>query len=160
MDKNKKNKAFYFSLLAMFFILGWFLNSVSLNIHEEKPFFGDEERLSPYDRIKENHLQLFPDKLVINFQNIQLAHYTDTNSMDPLLDEHAIGLEIIPIAEDDIHVGDVVAYQLGNDMIAHRVISIDEDALGWYAMLKGDNSERLEKVRFEQVRYVLVGVLY
>lgn len=160
MNKNTKNKAFYFSLLATFFILGWFLNSISLNIHEEKPFLGDEERLSPYDRIKESHLQLFSDRLIINFQNIQLAHYTNTNSMDPLLDEHAIGLEIMPNLEEDIHVGDIVAYQLGNDLIVHRVISIDKDTLGWCAMLKGDNSKEVEKVRFEQIKYILIGVLY
>lgn len=160
MDKNKKNKTFYFSLLVMFFIFGWFLNSISLNIHEEKPFLGDEEKLSPYDRIKESHLQLFSDKLIINFQKIQLAYYTNTNSMDPLLDEHTIGLEITPSSEEDIHVGDIVAYQSDNDLIVHRVISIDKDNLGWYVIVKGDNSKELEKVRFEQIKYILIGVLY
>jgi len=160
MAKNKKNKALFISLLAMFFILGWFLNSLSLNIHEEKPFFGDEERFSPYNRIEEKHLQLFSDKLIINFPKIELASYTNTNSMDPLIDEHSTGLEIIPDLEEDIHVGDVVAYQSGSDLIAHRVISIREDELGWYAMLKGDNSKSFEKVRFKQIKYVLIGVLY
>lgn len=164
MNKNKKNKTFYISLLVTFFILGWFLDSVSetLNIHQEKPFFGSEERFSPYDRIQENHLQLFSDKLIINFPEIQLAHYTNTDSMDPLIDEYAIGLEIMPKSEGDVHVGDVVAHHLGNDLIVHRVISIGKDNLGWYAMLKGDNSEEYdpEKVRFEQIKYVLIGVLY
>lgn len=160
MDKNKKNKVLYISILITFFILGWFLNSITLNIHEEKPFLGDEEKLSPSDRIKEEHLQLFSDKLIINFPELRLASYTNTNSMDPLLDEHTTGLEIMPSSEQDIHAGDIVAYQSGNDLIVHRVIAIGEDDLGWHAVLKGDNSKELEKVRFEQVKYVLVGVLY
>ena len=165
MDKDKKNKALYITLIAMFFIFGWFLNSVSqtLHIHKEKPFFSSEERFSPQDRIKENHLQLSFDKLIINFPGIQLASYTDTNSMDPLIDEDSIGLEIIPISEEDIHAGDVAAYQLGKDLIGgHRVVSTGIDDSGWYAILKGDNSKECdtEKVRFEQIKYVLVGVLY
>lgn len=162
MRKNKKNKTLYIALLAWFFLFGFFLNSISetINIHEEKPFFGSEERFSPYDRITEGNLDLFLDKLVINFPGIQLAHYSDTNSMDPLIDEHSIGLEIIPEAEEDIHIGDVVAYQSGKDLIVHRVISISKDEEGWCAVLKGDNSEEYEKIRFEQVRYLLIGVLY
>lgn len=160
MDKNKKNKILFVTFLATFFILGWFLNSISLNIHEEKPFLGSEERLSPSDRVKEEHLQLFSDKLIINFPELRLASYTNTNSMDPLFDEHATGLEIMPSSEEDIHAGDIIAYQSGNDLIVHRVILIGEDGLGWYAVLKGDNSKELEKVRFEQVKYLLIGILY
>lgn len=162
MNKNKRNKIFYFSLLVIFFIFGWFLNSVfeTLSIHKEKPFFGDEERFSPYDRIKEQDLQLFFDRLIINFQGIKLASYSNTNSMDPLIDEHSTGLEIIPETEEDIHEGDIVAYQSGNDLIVHRIVSVSEDELGWYALLKGDNSQDVEKIRFEQVKYVLIGVLY
>lgn len=160
MNKNKKKKALYLSLLAIFFILGWFLNSVSLNIHQEKPFFGDEERLSPYNRIEEKHLQLFSDKLIVNFPEIKLAHYTNTNSMDPLIDEHTIGLEIVPESKEEIHKGDVIAYESGNDLIVHRVVAISEDDQGWYAVLKGDNSASYELVRFEQIKYILVGVLY
>ena len=162
MIKNKKNKTLYISLLVMFFILGWFFDSISktVNIHKEKPFFGSEERLSPQDIIKEEHLQLFSDKLIINFPEIYLAHYSNTNSMDPLIDEHSTGLEIIPKSKEDIHVGDIIAYQSGKDLIAHRVISTGKDETGWFAVLKGDNSEEYEKIRFEQVRYALIGVLY
>lgn len=145
----------------MFFILGWFLNSVfeTLNIHEEKPYLGDKELSSPYDRIKEDDLQLFPDKLIINLP-VVLASYTNTNSMDPVLDEQATGLEMIPRAEEDIHVGDIVAYESGLDLIPHRVVQISEDEKGWYAIVKGDNSENIEKIRFKQIKYILIGVLY
>ncbi len=164
MDKNKKNKALYLSILIIFFILGWFLNSTfeTLKVHKEKPFFGDEERYSPHDVIKEEDLQLDNDRLVINFPGLALAQYADTNSMDPLLDEHATGLEIIPESEEDIFVGDVIAYQSGDDLIVHRIVLISKDDFGWYAVVKGDNSETYnpERIRFEQVKYLLVGVLY
>lgn len=156
-----KKKTLYLSLLFMFFILGWFLNSLfeTISIHQEKPFLGSKEVFSPHNRITENDLQLLPDKLIINLP-IVLASYTDTNSMDPLLDEGTTGLEIIPQSKDNIHVGDVVTYESGDDLIPHRVIQIGEDDQGWYAVLKGDNSESYEKVRFEQIKYVLIGVLY
>ena len=143
MNKNKKNKAIYISLIFMFFIFGWFLNSIfeTLDIHKEKLFLGSEERMSPSDRIKESHLHLFSDKLIINFPELILASYTNTNSMDPLIDEHTTGIEIKPNSEEEIHPGDIVAYQSGNDLIAHRIISIGNDDLGWYALLKGDNSK-------------------
>ncbi len=146
----------------MLFILGWFLNSVieTISIHQEKPFLGDKEISSPYNRINEGDLQLFPNKLIINLPGIALARYTDTNSMDPLLDEKTTGIEIIPKAEEEIHVGDVVAYESNNDLIPHRVIQIGGDEQGWYAIVKGDNSESLEKIRFKQIKYVLIGVFY
>ncbi len=162
MDKDNKNKTFLISLLIISFIFGWFLNSLflTLDVHKEKPFFGSEERSSPYDRVKERNLQLFSDKLVINFPYIQLASYADTNSMDPLIDEHANGLEIIPESEEEVHVGDIIAYQSGDDLISHRVTFIGEDGLGWYAIAKGDNSDKPEKVRFGQIKYILIGILY
>ncbi|MDP2922375.1 MAG: hypothetical protein Q8O30_01465 [Candidatus Omnitrophota bacterium] len=157
-----KKKTLYLSALIIFFILGWFLNSVieTISIHQEKPLLGDKEISSPYNRIKEDDLQLSPDKLVINLPGIALASYTDTNSMDPLLDERTTGIEIIPKTEEEIHVGDIVAYESGNDLIPHRVIQTGKDEQGWYAIVKGDNSENLEKIRFEQIRYVLIGVFY
>lgn len=157
-----KKKTLYLSSLILFFILGWFLNSVieTISIHQEKPYLGEKEISSPYNRVKESDLQLFPDKLIINFPGIALASYTNTNSMDPLLDERTTGIEVTPKTEEEIHVGDVVSYKSGNDLIPHRIIQISEDEQGWYAIVKGDNSESLEKIRFEQIKYVLIGVIY
>ncbi|MBU4502808.1 MAG: S26 family signal peptidase [Nanoarchaeota archaeon] len=164
MERNNANKTLYVAFLAIFFGFGLFLNSFSqtFDIHKEKPFFSSEERYSPYDRIQEDDLVLLSDKLIINFPNLQLAYYTDTNSMDPLIDKYSTGIEIIPESQGDIHRGDIIAYESGKELIVHRVISIEEDDLGWYVIVKGDNSKECdpEKVRFEQIRYVLIGVLY
>ena len=46
--------------------------------------------------------------------------------------------------------------------VIHRIAEISNDEQGWYAIVKGDNNEAPdpERVRFEQIKKVLVGVLY
>ncbi len=136
---------------------------------DEKPlafgsFFSDGtiERPSPYDWIKEDQIAIYRDKVVINLENAQLAGFVDTNSMDPLLDENSNGIEIIPESIADIHIGDVVSYKSGSDVIIHRVVGIGYDEQGWYAIMKGDNNKANDpgRVRFEQIQRVLVGVIY
>ena len=52
--------------------------------------------------------------------------------MDPLLDEEANGLEITPQNQEDLQVGDVIAYETNIGIIVHRIIDINEDEQGWY----------------------------
>ena len=84
--------------------------------------------------------------------------------MVPLLDYGTTGIEIRPESEDHLMVGDVVAYDAKwtDGVIIHRIIEIKEDESGKYFVMKGDNNPRSdpEKVRFDQIRYVLVGVIY
>ena len=84
--------------------------------------------------------------------------------MDPFLDTEANGIEIIPQSEKDIIIGDIITYQPAwtDKLVVHRVIQIGEDENGWYAYAKGDNSSAIDpgKIRFEQVKYILIGVLY
>ncbi len=162
--KDYNTKYMTIALTLTFFVLGWFTNSIlnTIQFHQEKPFLGDQERASPYDRIKDEHLELNKDFLKINFKNLHIAYYSNTNSMDPVLDEDSFGIEWIPESEKDIHIGDIVAYKAGDFLIVHRVVDIKKDKEGWYALLKGDNSrsDAKEKVRFNQIRYVVLGVLY
>jgi len=162
MNKKQRKQALKISVVIIVFILGWFLNSLIgfTGIHEEKPFSGLSEKDSPYDRLSETDLELSERRLVVHHSGIVLASYTDTNSMDPLLDDKSTGIEIIPEKEDEIRTGDVVSYESDEGLIPHRVISTGYDTQGWYALVKGDNSKEIEKIRFNQVRYVLIGVLY
>jgi len=123
---------------------------------------GTMEMPSPYDWVKEEQINVYNNKVVINLENAQLAGFVDTNSMDPLLDENSNGIEIVPESIVDIHIGDVVSYRSGEDIIIHRVVFVGVDDLGWYALMKGDNNDVRdpERVRFEQVQRVLVGVIY
>ncbi len=128
------------------------------------PYNGSKELISPYDRVKDSQINVYDDAIVIYINNAELAGYADTNSMDPLLDRNATGLEIIPESENDIYVGDVVAYEpnWADGLIVHRVIDKGMDKEGAYYVLKGDNNTKAdpEMVRFSQIRYVLIGVIY
>ena len=84
--------------------------------------------------------------------------------MDPTLDEGANGIEI-PVSEaTELNIGDIVSYQASwnETLISHRIIDIQEDEQGIYYTLKGDNNSTIdpEKVRQNQIKYKLIGVIY
>ncbi|HLC32387.1 MAG TPA: hypothetical protein VJJ82_01020 [Candidatus Nanoarchaeia archaeon] len=124
---------------------------------------GPVERDSPGDWIKERKIEMRSDGVLIKIDNPQWAILTNTNSMDPVFDETSHLIQIFPKSKDQIHLGDIVSYQspLGF-MIVHRVVAIDEDERGWYAILKGDNNPAPDpwKVRWDMVRRVTVMVVY
>jgi len=119
---------------------------------------------SPHDRIKENQIHIYPDRIVIDVNNAVWASYADTNSMDPIIDIGANGLEIIPESEDDLFIGDIAAYEskITNELVVHRIVKIKEDSQGKIFKFKGDNNllEDPEDVRFSQIKYVLIGIIY
>lgn len=82
--------------------------------------------------------------------------------MDPLIDEDSNAIEILPNSAEEINVGDVISYQTAYGVIIHRVIEKSEDQEGIYYIMKGDNSpfKDLQKVRFEDVKGVVVAIIY
>jgi hypothetical protein len=125
---------------------------------------SSRDKRSPSDWIKEENIHVYADKIVIDIENPKWARFSDTKSMDPLLDATANGIEIVPQKESDINVGDVVSYHSNvvDTTVIHRVVSIGEDEKGWYAVFKGDNNNFSdpEKVRFGDIKRVLVAVIY
>ncbi|MBN1502501.1 hypothetical protein JW930_03075 [Candidatus Woesearchaeota archaeon] len=125
---------------------------------------GNEEKPSPYNWISEGDIHVYKDKVVIDISNAEWATFTDTNSMDPVLDFGANAIEIIPNSPQDIHVGDIVSYELSDShgTIIHRVIETGFDEEGWYMRTRGDNNPRPDpsKIRFEQVRRIVVALIY
>lgn len=162
-----KNKLF---ILFLVFLIGFFVNDVYSYVIKpniELPFANNEakEISSPADRISPDDIVIYDDFIVIKINNSSISSYEDTNSMDPFLDKEANGIEIIPANEDDVKIGDIIAYEADwadNNLVVHRVISIDEDENGRYFVTKGDNSNKVDPqfVRFGDIRYILVGVLY
>jgi hypothetical protein len=156
-----KTTIFIFVVLV---ILANLLSSIAL----QKPLFfklsskDNPEMLSPYDWIKEEQISVFDDRVVIELEKVEWAAFSDTNSMDPLLDSGANALLIKPQTESEVHVGDIIAYSYSDSTIVHRVIKIGWGDDGWYAITKGDNNdlEDPERVKFSQVRYIVVGILY
>lgn len=118
-----------------------------------------QEVLSPSEHIPYDNI-ILTDKFMIIYGIYRISQFTNTNSMDPVLDKGMKGIEITP-TEDMIKVGDIISYKLGKNIIIHRIMKIGYDKLGWYAITKGDNLEEADyPVRFSQITGLLVGVLY
>jgi len=135
---------------------GGFLESLFVQDVDDVP--------SPCDRIKEEQIWVFDDKIVIDFQDAEWATFTDTNSMDPVIDVGANAIEYVPKSEDEICVGDIVSYhsKYAGGIIIHRVVETGYDSRGWYAVMKGDNVAYNDpgKVRFNQIQRVVIGIIY
>lgn len=120
--------------------------------------------ISPHDRIKDYNIRVFDDRVVVYINDPYLARFADTHSMEPLLDSKSTGIEIVPVSSAEIKAGDVISYQskYGEDTIIHRVVQIGKDYDGWFAVAKGDNNQNNdpEKIRFDQIKRILVGLLY
>jgi len=125
-------------------------------------FVGDNERNSPKDRVKEKQIHVYDDKIVIDLKGASWSSFVDTNSMDPMFDLGSNGIEVIPESPYDVKVGDVISYEYDGNVIAHRVVKVGADEQGLYYITKGDNNIIKDpvKVRFEQVKGVLVGLIY
>ncbi|MBN2459549.1 hypothetical protein JXB28_04665 [Candidatus Woesearchaeota archaeon] len=122
------------------------------------------EIASPGDRVDERDILVTNEKVVINIQGAEWASFTDTNSMDPVIDAGAHAIEIVPRSEDDVSIGDIVAYisDYAEGLIIHRVVHKSQDEQGTYFVLKGDNNPTSDpgKIRFEQIKRVVVAIIY
>ncbi|VVB78466.1 Uncharacterised protein [uncultured archaeon] len=161
----KLDKVFVF---IMIFLLGFFsanLLSFYLVYGLEKPFpslgFASVENHAPSDFIHENQVEVYPDKIIINVDGASISRYAPTGSMKPTLDENSNGIRIIPKSEKDIHLGDIITFEQDNSLIIHRVIEIGNDQNGTYFITKGDNNSINDgKIRFKNIRYLTVGILW
>jgi len=117
---------------------------------------------APSDKITQNNIEIYEDKVIIKIENASLSKYAGTQSMVPVFDTGANGIRIIPESEKCIKLGDIVTYESDNgNLIVHRVIEIGEDDEGTYFIVKGDNNLFSDgKIRFSQIRYITIGILY
>ncbi|MEM4641078.1 MAG: hypothetical protein QXW65_00975, partial [Candidatus Pacearchaeota archaeon] len=133
-------------------------------VHSERALSSSSfllEKPSPSDKINESNIQVFQDKIIIYIGNATIVSYADTNSMDPTMDKEANGIEVKPSSPKEIHVGDIISFKKGNEIVSHRVVKIGKDEKGWYCETKGDNAVFSDgKVRFEQIVGVVVGIIY
>ncbi len=120
------------------------------------------ERASPSNWINEDQISLTQDHVRLDIADASWAQFTNTNSMDPVIDENSHAIQVKPDSAADIKAGDIVAYNVGSKIVIHRVSSVDMDSKGIYYTLQGDNS-RIEdpgKIRFTDVVGVVVAVIY
>jgi len=150
------------------FMLGLIFNDAYSELSSvERPlslFQDGVEKDSPGDWIKEDQIKVYNDRIIIDLKDAEWASFMDTNSMDPVLDETANAIQIIPKSADDIHVGDIISYKsdYADGTIIHRIIKISSDEDGWYCIVKGDNNQSPDpgKIRFKQIKRVLVAIIY
>lgn len=156
--------------ILMFLTLGWLANDayqtfgVSETVERAKSVIvGLPAKAMPVDRISEDKIKVLPDKIVIDVPNARWATFTPTHSMAPVFDVGSNAIQIIPQTSAEIQVGDIVSYVWKDgSIIIHRVIETGSDENGWFATLKGDNNPTPdpEKVRFEQIKRVVVAIVY
>ena len=81
--------------------------------------------------------------------------------MDPVIDETAHAIQRIPQSTDEIQVGDIISYEYGENIVIHRVVETGNDG-EWFARTRGDNNafNDPQKVRFDQVKRILVAIIY
>ena len=150
-------------LIIFFILLVLSLTAVSLSDKQiPATFFGGQELVSPSNWIAEHQIKVYKDKVVIDVKNAIWAGFTNTNSMDPLIDENAHAVEVMPSGPEKIKVGDIISYQTEMGVVIHRVIEVGEDDEGIYYIVKGDNNKfrDLFKVRFVDVQGVVVAIIY
>tara|TARA_Y100000310_G_scaffold345823_1_gene470541 strand:- start:2933 stop:3439 length:507 start_codon:yes stop_codon:yes gene_type:complete len=164
-------------LLALtIFFLGWVGSSLAASITippinsgtDEQPFLENilsfaPERPSPSNWIEEHQIHVTKNKVTLDLRDAEWATFTDTNSMDPIIDDGSNAIEIVPERHDQLKVGDIISYEsdYAEGTIIHRIVEIGDDG-EWFARLKGDNLDFQDpgKIRFHQIKRVVVGILY
>jgi len=165
MENQNRSNIIAYSLL---FTAGFFTCVLLISVFSffqtgiEKPlgisFFGTTN-ISPGNWIKINQIQVTGDSIRINIPNASISSYAPTGSMKPTFDQYSNGIRIIPNSPEQIEVGDIVTF--GKDNIVHRVVEKGVDEEGYWFITKGDNNQASDgKIRFEDIKYVTIGVLY
>ena len=117
---------------------------------------------APSDVVSERNITVYGDRVVIAVEGASVSRYESSGSMAPVLDLGASGIRIVPESEDEIGVGDIVSFERDDSLIVHRVIAKEVDTKGVYFITKGDNSPLPdeERIRFRDIRYVTIGIIY
>lgn len=169
-DRNLKKILVLLNILLVFsmFSLGFIsypVLSEYVEMGPEYPFsviFLDGKTVSsPSNFIEKDKILIYPEKVVINLPGATISSYEDTGSMKPTLDSNSNGIRIKPYSEDDIEIGDIVSFRKDGFLIVHRVIEKGIDSQGTYFVTKGDNNNFNDgKIRFQDIEYLTVGILY
>jgi hypothetical protein len=163
-----------FLLLVIVFVLGWGFNTAyavlfNQNLEAQLPFnFNSNETFSltagPKDHVVEDGIHVYKKGIVLDIENSTWSKFTDTHSMEPVINKNSNGIEIEPNSENDISIGDIISYnsEYADGLIIHRVIAKGHDEKGGYFIVKGDNLKTPDpgKIRFDQIHGLLVAVVY
>ena len=90
--------------------------------------------------------------------------FTNTNSMEPWIDEGHVGIFSPVVNKKNLVVGDLPLFlrrQDSNPAVLHRIIEIGSDSQGWYCITRGDNVVWPDgKLRYDDIYGLLRAVIY
>ena len=114
----------------------------------------------PSNWLSEEDIQITDKQVIININDSSIISYSDVRSMEPYVNRDSMSIILQP-EMDELEIGDVIIFQKNGELITHRIIEIGTDYSGIYYITQGDNNEVSDgKIRFEEIRGVVVGVLY
>lgn len=158
-----------FSVFVLVFLFG-FISSTLINFFPfysnlefplENVGFRSNEQKAPNERITEENIIVLEDKIILRIANASISRYSNSGSMIPVLDKGTNGIRIKPTTPDEINKGDIISFRRNNRLIVHRVIEKSFDEKGVYFITAGDNNFYNDgKIRFEDIEYITVGILY
>lgn len=152
----------FLSCLCLFCVLEYSNNNFPN--FKEVPFGTGLVGLSnvaPLDRIPEEDIIVLEDMVILKIAGATLSSYSESGSMRPLFDEGANGIRIVPESEEDVNVGDIISYRVGDILAVHRVVEKGVDEEGIYFITQGDNNlVNDEKIRFKDIEFVTIGIIY
>jgi hypothetical protein len=175
--KRKTSKRILFLELSIIFIsiIFFMLLLLSMTPIMERPSSGllytlgsslgfSMNQSSSSDFVTEEQIEIQKDRIIIYIPNAIMSSYAATGSMLPVINHTANGIEIPVTSVDQIHVGDIIAFQLeknSSELIVHRVIEIGYDNEGWYCITKGDNNLVDDgKIREWQIKFKTIIIIY
>ena len=153
-------------LTIIVFIIGFISSSMlhGVGLASGAPEMSGLERSSPGDYLDENQINVYEDRVELDVSGVEWARFTDTHSMEPVLDKDTNALQFIPDSPEQISEGDIISYRKNGtkNRIIHRVMHKGHDDDGVYFIVKGDNNPVSDpgRVRFDQVERVLFAIVY
>ncbi len=158
----------YLKILTYFivFLIGFLSCTLIVFSEIEKPLFiGGLGLISgskaPSNWIKENQIHIYENAIVIDIEGASISKYAPTGSMRPVLDKDSNGIRIVPENPGQIEIGDIITFEQNSQLIVHRVVDKGRDEEGVFFITKGDNNNVTDgKVRFKDIRYVTIGVIW
>lgn len=101
------------------------------------------------------------EEIVLHGNKLSLGDVEDTNSMLPTIRQGNKIVYTKKFVKKDLQVGNIIFYENSDINFIHRIVQIGNDGQ-WFAVAKGDNNFFPDegKIRFEQIKLKVVGVLH
>jgi len=129
---------FLFGFLSANIVSYFFIYGLENPFSNDFGLVGVGSNPTPSDFIKEKDIKIYDDKIIIEVPGISLSRYAPT-----------------------VYEGDIITFNQNNLLIVHRVVEKAIDDEGVYFITKGDNNSFSDgKIRFKDIEYITIGVLY